>query len=544
MALDGILLSKILPEIQASLPARIQKIHQISRTEVLFQIHGPNKKEQLLISCHSQYNRILLTKRSYPTPDEPGNFVMLLRKYLDGAIIESVTQENMDRWCVFSIERRNEIGDPEPVHLYIELMGKYANLILVNQAGIIIDAMKRIPPFENNTRTIHPGARFTEVPPQKKKNPFEQGVIEPDKTLTEQFSGFSPLLSREIEYRMSSGASFRSVMEEIRNSDLLYLCDQKDDTVFHCIELKHIGPCRTYPVFEGLDVLYYHKEEKERIREISGDLFHIVKRELKHQKTKLPRLLKEFDSAKNCGIYRIYGDLLYAHQIRDTKGKTAITLLDYESGKEISVPLDPKLDGFRNAQKCYTKYGKLKKGQGYLKEQIEVCEKEIAYFEGLLIQLDQADFATAAEIKEELIKGGYIRKAPKKNNRKKCPSVPQIKTVTAPSGIAVSFGKNNLQNDYLSFKLAKKNEIWLHAKDYHGAHVLIHHSAPDEETLRFAANLAAYYSGGRNSSSVPVNWCPVSQIKKIPGAKPGMVQLGSYRTIYIDPEETELKAVL
>jgi predicted ribosome quality control (RQC) complex YloA/Tae2 family protein len=543
MALDGILLHKIVPEIKASFPARIQKIYQISDTEVLFQLHGSAGKFQMLISCHSQYNRILLTKRSYPTPDEPGNFVMVLRKYLEGATLTDIVQADLDRWCTLSIRRHNNLGDLEDLSLVVELMGRYANLILVSKDQKIIDAMKRIPPFENSRRTIQPGADFHATPAQEKRNPFTDPIIESGKTLTQQFAGFSPFLSEIAELRMSSGQSFSSFMKEIDDSNQLYIANQNDEAVFHCVDLSCIGVCRSYPLFEGFDVLYYHKEEKARIKEISGDIYHVVTRALKHEKQKLPRLLKEYDEAKDCDRWNKYGELLYSWNVSDTKGQRSITLQDYETGKDIEVPLDPKLDGKKNAQRCYAKYGKLKKGQTYLSEQIRICENEIAYFEGLIEQLDQADFDTASEIREELIKGGYIDAHKNSRKRKRVKdNGPHITTIETPEGISISFGRNNLQNEALTFHHARKTDTWLHAKDYHGAHVVIHDPNPDEATLRLAANIAAYFSNGRSSSSVPVNWCAVSSLKKIPGAKPGMVQLGSYRTIYIDPDPELLAA--
>ncbi|MBE6123676.1 MAG: fibronectin/fibrinogen-binding protein [Erysipelotrichaceae bacterium] len=541
MALDGILLYKAVPELRKTLPARIQKIYQISATEILFQLHGPLGKTQMLISCHSQYNRILLSQRRYPTPNEPGNFIMVLRKYIEGATIVSLEQAGLDRWCTFTIRRHNEIGDREELYLIAELMGKYANVILVSSDNKIIDAMKRIPPFENSRRTIHPGAQFVPTPPQDKKNPFEDFSIDPDRSLTAQFAGFSPFLASEAEYRMSCGQSFRSVMEEIRDSDQLYIANKNNEAVFHCIPLTSVGENVSYPLFEGFDILYYHKEEKERIREISGDVFKVVRRELKHQKQKLPRLLKEADEAQDCDRWRQYGDLLYSYSIRDTKGQTSVILQDFETGEDVRIPLDPKLDGFANAQKCYTKYTKLRKGQKYLAEQIEICRNEISYFEGLLEQLEQADFVSATEIRDELVRGGYMKEKKQKARRKKKDSdLPAVMTVTLKNGVAISWGRNNLQNDALTWHMARKQETWLHAKDYHGSHVVIHSSDPDEETLRTAANIAAYFSAGRDSSSVPVNWCRVSQLKKIPGAKPGMVQLTNYKTIYIDPDSSLL----
>jgi len=543
MAIDGILLSKMVPEVQAVLPLRIQKIYEISNTEVLFQVHGAGGKKQLLISCHSVYNRFLLTKRSYPTPMEPGNFVMVLRKYLEGSIIEEITQAGLDRWCYMKIRRHNDIGDLEFLTLYVELMGKYANIVLVNAEGKIIDALKRIPPFENSKRTIFPGAMFTKTPPQEKKNPFETFAIDMEIPLTKQFLGFSPQLSKEIEYRMSNGQSFQSIMQEIKDSKNLYISTEQPEQ-FHCIPLTMLGSYRSYPLFDGFDILYHQKEEKERIKQISGDIFQFVNRQIKHQKTKLPRLEEEYETALDCDKYRKYGDLLYTYQIQDTKGTTEIYLEDYETEEKIRVPLDPKLDGRGNANKAYTRYNKLKKGQVHLQEQIQICKDELSYFEGILQQLNQADFQTATEIREELIRYGYLKekKNSRKKNKKKKAEEPHITTIEY-MGTFISFGKNNLQNETLTWHKAKKNEIWMHAKDYHGAHLVIHDDHPSEDVIRMSAMIAAYYSAGRQSSSVPVIWCPVKNLKKIPGAKPGMVQLGSYRTIYIDPEPDTIQSL-
>ena len=544
MAIDGILLNSITKQITPDLPLRIQKIWNISNTELLFQVHGNKGKQQLLISTHSVYNRLLFSKRSYPTPDEPLNFVMVLRKYVEGGIIESIVQKDLDRWCDMTITRHNNLGDHETLHMYVELMGKYANVILVNPQGRIIDALKRIPPFENARRTIHPGAQFVPVPPQDKKNPFITEVIDNDVSLTRQFGGFSPFLAKEVEYRMAHGQSFSSIMEEIAHSDKLYVYQSESESQFHVIPLTHLGNCSAYDIFEGFDLLYYHREEKERIRQMNGDVFRFVKRELKHHQSKLPRLLKELDDARGCDQYRIYGDLLYTYGIQDTKGMTSIVLKSFEDDSDIKVPLDPKLDGPGNAAKHYQKYSKLKKGQTYMKEQIAITENEISYFTGIVEQLEQADFDTTTEIVDELVRLGYIEEKRKKSNRKSkkknSRSIPHVTTVVLPNGISISYGRNNLQNDEITWHMARKNEIWMHAKDYHGSHVLIHDEHPDETTMRLAAMIAAWFSKGRMSSSVPVNWCPVKNLKKIPGARPGMVQLGNYHTIYIDPDEETL----
>lgn len=539
MALDGILLHKITQEISKELPARINKIYQISSTEILFQLKTETGKKNLLVSCHSIYNRIALTTRNYPTPNEPSNFVMLLRKYLESSRIVSIRQGGLDRWICLECATRNDLGDPATFFLYIELMGKYANLIFTNEDYKILDALKRIPPFEDNKRTIQPGAIFKETEIQEEKqNPFKAESIDHQRTIVSQFHGISPLLAKEIEFRLPQ-QSFPSIMKEIENSNSLFVHPTKTDILFHCIPLNHLGKGIQKELLVGFDTLYLEKEEKERIRDIVGDLYRFVKRALKHQQQKLPKLLQSYDEALDCEKWREYGDLLFANQHLDTKGLKETHIPSWDTGEDVLIPLDPKLDLKGNAKKCFQTYNKRKKGQLHLEEQINLCKQEIAYFEGLEEQLDFCNFNDALEINQELTTLGYLRNKQsksKKSHKKKKESLPHITQWELEDGVILSFGKNNLQNDALSFKIAKKSDLWFHAKDFHGAHVTLNTLEPSEENLRFAAMVAAYFSKGRYSSSVPVNYCPVKNLKRIPGANAGMAALSSYKTIYIDPD--------
>lgn len=537
MALDGILLSKITHEIHQYLPARINKIYQISSTEILLQLNTNQGKKNLMISCHSIYNRITLSDRSFPTPNEPSNFVMLLRKHLESSKIINITQGGLDRWVRLDCDAHNELGDSVTFYLYIELMGKYANLIFCNQDYKILDALKRIPPFESNKRTLQPGALFKEAEVQlDKENPFNASTVNTDRTLVSQFHGFSPLLAKEIEYRLPS-QSFEEIMSEIKASTSLYIHETEKDILFHCIPLTHLGQSVKKPLLLGLDTLYVQKEEKERIRDIAGDIYRFVRRALKHQKQKLPKLIQSYEEALDCEKWREFGDYLFANQHLETKGLKEITLTSWDD-TPILIPLDPKLDIKGNAKKCFQTYNKRKKGQLHLEEQISICKKEIAYFEGLEEQLEFTNFKDTLEINQELITLGYIKekKVKSKKVKKKKEVLPNITKWILDNGVTLSFGKNNLQNEALTFKIAKKSDLWFHAKDYHGAHVTLDTLEPDEDTLRLAAMVAAYFSKGRYSSSVPVNYCSVKSLKKIPGAKPGMVALSSYKTIYIDPD--------
>jgi predicted ribosome quality control (RQC) complex YloA/Tae2 family protein len=443
-----------------------------------------------------------------------------------------------------TVLKRDDLGDNLTHTLYIELMGKYANLILVDDTGKIIDALKRIPPFENTKRTIQPGAMYVDPEIQDKRDPLTSTDFDPELSFTQQFHGVSPLLSREIQYRIQHGESFKQVIDQIRDSTSLYLSEVKDETQFHCLPLTHLEvPVKQYPLMAGLDELYFQKEERERIRQHTGDLFKFVQREIKKYASKLPKLQEAMDEAKDCEKWRTMGDYLYAFGLKAEKGSTSIEVPDYDGEGTIVIPLDSKLDGKGNAKKYFQKYSKGKKGQEHLLRQIQICEDEIAYYEGLKEQLEIAGINDAIEIRQELAEAGILKAMPSKIRRKK-KSLPTYLSFVLDNGVRIHVGKNNLQNEYITFKLAKKNDTWMHVKDHHGAHVLIEHDNPDEKTLRTGAQLAAYYSKARTSSSVPVDYCKTSNLKKIPGAKPGMVSLGSHKTLYIDPEESFIQQLL
>lgn len=544
MALDGLLLRQLNNEIHTYLPAKILKIQAVSDTELLFTLRTQQGNQKLMISLHSVYNRINITKESYTTLETPGNFVMLLRKQIDGGIIRSMIQIGLDRILHMEIEARNEMGDIHTKHFYIELMGKYANVILVDEEMRIIDALKRIPPFENNSRTIHPGAMYTlPAPHTGKQDPYHYDQIDLEESFTKQFHGFSPLLSKEVQFRIHHGECFDDIMKQIKDSTSLFIHDIDDTMFFHCIPLTHLSKhYREYPLMKGMDVLFYHKEEKVRIKQQSGDLFKACKKELRKNEAKLPKLRQSLKEAMDCEQYREYGDLLFAYMNTIQKEKM-ITLPSFETGEDVSIPIDMRFDLKTNANKYYQKYHKCKRAQSILQEQIELCEKEIRYFEAMQVQLEQAGIQDAMEIREELARQGYIKAYKSKIRKKKKQELPHYDTFQF-GDVTLYLGKNNLQNEYVTWKLGRKNDMWFHAKDLHGAHVVLTTDTPNEELIRNAAMLAAWYSNGRFSSSVPINYCLVKQLKKIPGNKGSFVSLSTYKTIYIDPDAAFIQQLI
>ncbi|MEI7667533.1 MAG: NFACT RNA binding domain-containing protein [Erysipelotrichaceae bacterium] len=534
MAIDGLLLSKIVDEFQSNVPFKIHKISHLSSAELLFQCRSNTEKFNILISCHSVYNRLQISQFTQTTNAEPTAFVMLLRKYIEDGLVASLTQAGLDRVVQISIQKRNALGDMIHFKLMIELMGKYANVILVDADNKIIDAMKRIPPFENNKRTIYPTAEYIPVENIDKLDPFVSVDYNSHQTLYEQFHGFSPLLAREFEYRLKK-ISFKDIMTEIKASKTLYIYPNQEA---HCIQLTHLElPFVQYPLMEGLDQLYHHREENERIKQHTDDLSKFINKESKKDQQKLIKLQQSLDDANQLEQFRLYGDLLLAYAQNKPKGAAWIEVEDYTTDTIIRIPLDEKLDGKQNTKKYFQKYTKSKKGQIQIQNQIDLTKQEIEYFDLLKLQIDQASLSDALEIKEELTSQGYLKT--QISHKKKQKAAAPIHLVLDDE-THIYIGKNNLQNELITFKIAYKSDTWLHVKDFHGAHVLIHHPNPSNTSLRIAAQCAAYYSAARTSSSVPVNYCLISQVKKIPGMKPGLVSLNRYQTIFVDPIEKEI----
>ncbi len=532
MALDGIILSKIREDLETYLPIRINRISQTSSTEVVFNVHADNVRTSLVISLHSNYNHICLSDKNYTTYNDPSTFVMVLRKYLLNGIIYRIEQFGYDRYLLLHVRARDELYDEKEYILSVELMGKYANLILVSDENKIIDALKKIPPYENTRRTILPGAVFTLPEKQDKQDPYHPSDINFDESLVNQIQGFSKLLENEIRYRMTTH-NYEEIMKQVKGSKHLYLTKVSDKYEFHVIPLTHLEKeADQWNIQEGLDEVYYRDDEKERIRNISDDLFKVVRRQIKHYETKIHKLNVSLEEALNLQGDKENGDLLYTYENLDQKGLKQLEISDF-NGEIKQIVLDPKLSVKGNANKYYSLYQKKRKGKSHIEEQIAIAESELEYFESINEQLSIADYADALDIREELSRYGYLKKNISKNKKKKKVNLYQISV----DGYLITFGKNNIQNSYLSFEYARSNDTWFHAKQFHGSHVTVNTDQPSEKIIRICANLAAYYSKGRYSSSVPIDYCLVRDLKKVKGAKSGFVTFKNYKTIYIDPIE-------
>ncbi len=541
MAYDGIMMHQVKKSLIDTIQSgRINKIYQISKYELLFQVRANRKNYQLLISSHPMYARVQLTSLTYPTPETPNPLTMLFRKLLEGGYIKEIKQIDLDRILKITFACHNELGDAIEYILYIEIMGKHSNIILVGKNNKIIDCIKHISPSMNTERFLQPGALYQLPPMVEKLNPFTSDFVE-DSQLTKIYQGMAPILSKEILYRIDQGEDFKEIMKQIDKSQDLYITKINDKEYFHVIELTHLqGITTKYALFEGLDLHFNEIDQKERIKQQTSNLLKFIQNEYQKNATKLKKLKATLEDSENSDDYRIKGDLLYASLHLMQKGMTSVEVDNYYDNTKVKITLDPKLDPKANAQKYYQKYQKAKNSIDVLHQQIELTEKEIDYFDSLITAMSQASYYDALEIKEELENEGYLKKKKQRNTiRKK--KIPQFQKYLTKDGIEIDIGKNNLQNDYLTFKYAHRYDMWFHAKDMPGSHVIVKAQDLDEYTIRLAAKIAAYYSKGKNSSSVPVNYTLVKTLKKPAGSKPGKVILDNYKTIYIDPDDEFLK---
>jgi len=554
MAFDGLFTYSITADLQQLVTGRITKIHQPNAQEVILHVRANGKNHKLLFSIHSSYARVHLTEQSIENPAEPPMFCMLLRKHLEGGFISSVKQLGFDRIIIVEIESKNEIGDPIVRQLHAEIMGRHSNLLLIDkEQDKIVDSLKHLPPSVNSFRTVLPGQPYLAPPTQNKWNPLL--VTEEElatffvetknaKDIVTQFTGFSPLHAEELLYRMTSASNrvqcFKEFIASFANggtSPMYVLANHK--TYFSPIELTHLhGDMTTYPnVHELLDRVFFARAERDRVKQQAGDLERWLQNEIDKLALKTKKLTKDYERASKLDQFQLYGELLMANIYSFEKGVKEVTVINYysENSEEIMIPVSERKTPIENAQGYYTKYTKAKNALIMVQQQLEKTKEEITYFEMLAQQVQQAAPGDIEEIREELAEQGYLKL--RYSKKKKKPVKPEPERYISSTGIAISVGKNNKQNDMLTFKIAKRTDIWLHTKDIPGSHVVIHSSEPDETTLREAATLAAYFSKARESSSVPVDYTDIRQVKKPNGAKPGFVIYFEQKTLYIDPDE-------
>ena len=583
MAYDGIITYAITKELAAKITlGKIEKVYQPGSEELLIHIHTKNGNVRLFISASSQSARVCLTTGSYSNPDQPPTFCMLLRKHLQGGRITEVRQRGSERIIEMDIEAQNELGFSVSRRLIVEIMATHSNIVLVDiESGKIIDSIKRISIDVNRYRQLLPGIVY-QYPPAQDKIPFrdvtaDMQLPEDDKALMSWIGGISPAVSRELLAYCSDEHDARSrsdrpaarlleIMKSIEDgtciprvyADRSELADRHRDgrssgtpREFHITDLSEYEDLDRIDfdsVSECVEYFFSNRETSNLVRQKSMPLLKSVQASLSKALLKKKKLSEDLLNAENSDKYRLYGELLTANIHAVRPGARKVTVTNYYDGSLIDIPLDEKIGASANAQRYFKKYSKARTAIHEKQAQLEDNEKDIAYLESVIQNIEAADNVPLLEsIRDELESTGYVRRRAKASQRRRKPARPEPIRYTLSDGTLALVGRNNIENDWLTMKYASKTDVWLHTKDIPGSHVILRledgrtvNDLP-AELIYEAASLAAYHSKASGGSNVPVDYVPVRYVKKPNGAKPGMVIFTHNQTVYVDPKLPDIK---
>ena len=566
MAFDAFFLSAVLEEVkERCIGARIDKIHQPSRDTLILQMHSRDYRSKLLFAANPTAPRLHLTNASPENPAEPPMFCMLLRKHLMGAKLAEVTQIPMERCATFTFDCTDEMGFPVQKRLVAELMGRTCNLYLLSPEGRILDCLRRIGLDESAKRAALPGLNYQEPEPITKEDPRNSenyvnffagpGADLISDQLMDTFGGLSPLVCREAALFAAGSTDARpdprdedTIAEKLQlfftehlNHPKPYYYALPDGTPkqFAFCPIRQYGDYREAESFGALlDMYYTVRDRKDAMRQKS----QAVRKTVQNLCTRLTRKLaiqeKELEATYDRERLRQLGDIVTANIHKIIKGQTTVSCEDFydEEMKVIEIPISPILSPQQNAAKFYKDYTRMKNAEKELTKQIELGENELYYLKSFLEELNRAQTDAELEaIKQELQEGGYIR-ADSGKKKMKQGKVPPMR-FESTDGYPIYVGRNNKQNEELTFKLARKDDIGCHASKVHGSHVIIScgGTTPPDDTITQAAQLAAYYSETSGGQNIPVDVTPVKQVKKIPNGKPGMVIYHTYKTVIANP---------
>ena len=566
MAFDAYFLTAVLEEVrQKCLGARVDKIHQPSRDTLILHLRGRESREKLLFAANPTAPRLHLTFASPENPAEPPMFCMLLRKHLLGAKLAEIAQPPMERAATFTFDCTDEMGFPVQKKLVAELMGRTCNLYLLGPDGRILDCLRRIGLDESARRPALPGLNYQEPEPVRKENPLtfenygnllsEPGADILSDRLMDTLGGLSPLVCREAALFAAGSTDARiSSLDVDSTADKLglffhehlnhpkpYVYTLADGTPkqFAFCPIRQYGGCQEATSFGALlDSFYTLRDRKDAMRQKS----QAVRKTVQNLCTRLTRKMalqeKELEATYDRERLRQLGDILTANIHRVTKGQTKIVCEDFydENMAPVEIPLSPILSPQQNAAKFYKDYARMKNAEKELTHQLSLGETELSYLKSVLDELNRAQTdAELEEIKQELQEQGYLRPEGSRKKPRQGKLAPM--RFASTDGYPIYVGRNNRQNEELTFRLARKDDIWCHASKVHGSHVIIScgGATPPDDTITQAAQLAAYYSETGDGQNVPVDVTPVRQVKKIPGGKPGMVIYHTYKTVIANP---------
>ena len=549
MSFDGFFLHHLTKELQDELLyGRIQKVNQPFEHELVLTIRNNRKNYKLLLSAHPVFGRVQITKTDFQNPQTPNTFTMIMRKYLQGAVIESLEQIDNDRILEIAFSNKNEIGDHVKVTLVVEIMGKHSNIILIDKAeSKIIESIKHIGFSQNSYRTILPGSTYIAPPKTDAKNPFTVSdeklfeILQTEDLAPRHLQKLFQGLGRDTAENLSAQLSDDKI-KQFRAFFARDVQPNMTDKSFAAVLFDNSNKEKTFDsLSELLDVFYQDKAERDRVNQQSSDLIHRVQTELDKNIKKLKKQEKELQATENAEEFRQKGELLTTYLSMVPNNQDQVELDNYYTNEKITIALDKSLTPNQNAQRYFKKYQKLKEAVKHLTGLIEETKHTIAYLESVETSLSHASISDIADIREELVETGFVKRRTKdKRHKRKKPE----QYLASDGKTIIMVGRNNLQNDELTFKIAKKGELWFHAKDIPGSHVLIKDNLnPSDEVKTDAAELAAYYSKARLSNLIQVDMIEAKKLNKPTGAKPGFVTYTGQKTLRVTPTEEKINSM-
>ncbi len=552
MPMDGLTIHSQIYEFNELLAgARVDKINQPEEDEIILFLFNKGKNYKLLLCSNASFPRVNITSMQKNNSPVPPAFCMLLRKHLSGSHIIEFTQPGNERIINIVFESLNEFNEPEKKTLTVEIMGKYSNIILVNHEGKILDSVRRVNSLMSRMRCIQPGLKYELPPSQGKQNPFESDFqnVSSARMIFDTFVGISKQSAEEIAYIAESVGyekAFEDYISNFKNNEyapILQTDENGEPLDFYPLPQSRILSSfqkRKETVSEAIDEYYLLKDKyqrvKERSKEIRTKLQNILDKAEKKKVQQEEKLLECSSMEK----YRIYGELLTANIYLIKRGAPSVTVLNYYTNENEEIPLDVTLSPNANAQKYFKTYNKLKTASKLLSAQMEENEKEIDLVNDMLECLEKCESQEDInDIRNEMCSLGYIKAAKTKQKQEESKSMHFISS----EGIDIYVGKNNIQNDKLTMHFAFPTDLWLHTKDTHGSHVIIHGENYSDKTVQEAAELAVYYSKGRNAALVPVDATKKKFVKKPSGSAPGKVIYTNQTTYYITVDGQSIKRI-
>lgn len=547
MSFDGFFLHHLTNELQEQIEkGRIQKVNQPFDYELVLTIRNNRRNYKLLLSAHPVFGRIQTTEANFQNPQNPNTFTMIMRKYLQGAVIETIQQIENDRILEIIVSNKNEIGDHIKATLVVEIMGKHSNIILIDKnEHKIIESIKHVGFSQNSYRTILPGSTYIAPPKTKAINPFDisdQTLFEllqtndlSPKNLQQLFQGLGRDTALELSHCLKDNK-----LNDFRQFFSREYYPSLTEKSFSAVQFSS-----SHETFQSLgqllDYYYQEKAEKDRIAQQASDLIHRVQSELEKNIKKLAKQQDELLATENAEEFRQKGELLTTYLSMVPNNQDVVVLDNYYTNQTIEISLDRALTPNQNAQRYFKKYQKLKEAVKHLKGIISDTENTITYLESVETSLNHASMEDINDIREELVETGFIkRRAHDKQHKRKKPE----QYLASDGKTIIMVGRNNLQNDELTFKMARKGELWFHAKDIPGSHVLIRDNLnPSDEVKTDAAELAAYYSKARLSNLVQVDMIEAKKLNKPSGTKPGFVTYTGQKTLRVTPTQEKIDSL-